>query len=393
MTDNKTTPPIIQPQRIIIVKLGGSSITDKSKFETPNLDALKWVREALCQSIHPSFLSSSSSSSSFPSNGDDVTTNNKPAFIIIHGAGSFGHYHAKQYGLKGELEPPSKGKVMASLSSPTSMNHYMTGLAQTRNSVKKLNNIVVSSLLSLSIPSSTPSSTSNLETHNLQQSDISINAIGLSPCMNIPSLQAYGGDKQSVSILIQSMKEALRVGLVPVLHGDAGLYGFFENNCMKSGILGGDTLVEIIATSDEWGTKGKDCRQDDNKIIREQIIDKVIFLTDVDGVFTKDPNLFPKDAKLLRKIEIDSETGEIDSFEMSGVNQGENKEDIALEVIGSSHEHDVTGGLKAKLGSAATVAKAGVEVQIVRCCSKTALQALQDFGTYDLGTTIKRKQM
>ncbi len=386
--DNKITPPIIEPQRIIIVKLGGSSITDKSKFETPNLDALKWVREALVQSIHPSFLSSSSSSS-FPSNSDDVTINNKPAFIVIHGAGSFGHYHAKQFGLKGETEPPSKGKVMASLSSPTSTNHYMTGLAHTRNSVKKLNNIVVSSLLS----SSVPSPTSNLETHNLQKGDISINAIGLSPCMNIPSLQAYGGDTQSVSILIQSIKEALRVGLVPVLHGDAGLYGFFENDCMKSGILGGDTLVEIIATSEEWGTKGKDCRLNDNQIITEQIIDKVIFLTDVDGVFTKDPNLFPNDARLIRKIEIDSETGEIDSFEMSGVDQGENKEDIALEVIGSSHEHDVTGGLKAKLGSAATVAKAGVEVQIVRCCSNTALQALQEFGTCDLGTTIKTKQV
>ena len=121
-----------------------------------------------------------------------------------------------------------------------------------------------------------------------------------------------------------------------------------------------------------------------------QVIEKVIFLTDVDGVYTKDPNLHPDEAKLLRTIEIDPTTGEIDSIEIKDDDKCSTVDE--LEVIGSSHAHDVTGGLKAKLGSAAVVAKAGIDVQIVRCCSKTAEQAIQGLEEMDLGTTIKCKK-
>jgi isopentenyl phosphate kinase len=60
-------------------------------------------------------------------------------------------------------------------------------------------------------------------------------------------------------------------------------------------------------------------------------VSRAVFLTDVDGVFTKDPRNDPS-AQLLRTIEVDKVTAAVVS--------------VDLEVSGSSHEHDVTGGLK-----------------------------------------------
>ena len=148
-----------------------------------------------------------------------------------------------------------------------------------------------------------------------------VNAVGISPCLNIPGLMAHGGDEyQGATMLAKSIREALAAGLVPVIHGDAGLYGIYRDESsnrhesMSAGILGGDTLVEIIAK---------------NPLLNQHIW-KTVFLTDVEGVYTKDPKKFP-DATLVRNIYIDPSDGKI----MNTVNAS-----------GSSHEHDVTGGLE-----------------------------------------------
>jgi len=83
---------------------------------------------------------------------------------------------------------------------------------------------------------------------------------------------------------------------------------------MSAGILGGDTLVDIIATHP----------------LMDECISKTIFLTDVEGVFTKDPKTC-KDAVLVRSINIDPVSGEV----MTEVSAS-----------ASLHEHDVTGGLE-----------------------------------------------
>ena len=170
---------------------------------------------------------------------------------------------------------------------------------QQQKSVKKLNSAVVSHLL-----------------------EKGVNAVGISPCLNVPGLMAHGGDEYNgATLLVRSICETLSAGLVPVIHGDAGLYGKFDDSSimnrhlsMSAGILGGDTLVEIIAR---------------NPLINERIL-KTVFLTDVEGVFTKDPKVFP-DATLVRNIFIDPLNGKI-------IN--------AISASGSSHEHDVTGGLE-----------------------------------------------
>jgi len=59
------------------------------------------------------------------------TSENKSSLkmIIVHGAGSFGHHSAKEYGLRGLDSPPTKGTVMES----SDQRKMITGLAKTRN--------------------------------------------------------------------------------------------------------------------------------------------------------------------------------------------------------------------------------------------------------------------
>lgn len=211
---------------------------------------------------------------------------------IIHDSlnkdtGSFGHHTAKEYGLRGQFEPPSLNSVNSS-HLMGNRHHAMKGLAETRLSVQKLNRMVVS----------------NLVEHG-------INAVAVSPCFSVPNLQAHGGSNNKETTfqvhlgLNAVVKDSLQAGLVPVLHGDACLYGR-----QNAGILSGDILTEIIG-KDRW-------------------VKHVIFLTDVDGVFTRDPRT-DVNAELLRNIEVDP-----DSLDISQV----------LDASGSSHDHDVTGGLK-----------------------------------------------
>mmetsp|Transcript_2220 Transcript_2220/g.5944 ORF Transcript_2220/g.5944 Transcript_2220/m.5944 type:complete len:382 (-) Transcript_2220:101-1246(-) len=350
---------------ILLVKIGGSSITEKAELETLNTKALEWFSRAIRSAIDDAFLSRSASRSASASEEESATTNGggggvgttgttneiKPlSIIVVHGAGSFGHHTAKQYGLGGTTSPPPDGMRLT--------RDLVTGIARTRQSVKKLNGAVVSELI-----------------------ESGVNAVGISPCFNVPGLMTHGGDEHhGATLLVESILDTLSAGLVPVLHGDAGLYGTYSDHAstatatetatetttkttattttmgnrdhrhrfrsLSAGILGGDTLVELIATHP----------------LMEGSIDRTIFLTDVDGVFTHDPKMRPN-AELVRNVRVDPVSGRV-------MNE--------LSASGSSHEHDVTGGLKAKLGAAATVAKTGIDVIIARCGSVGATTAMSE---------------
>jgi isopentenyl phosphate kinase len=254
----------IDRENVILIKVGGSSITDKAKRETLNPDALKWLSETLAAAME---------SSSAPTGQQDCRRHKK-SFVIVHGAGSFGHHTAKEFGLSGQSLPPSNDYAGGN------QTMLMEGLAKTRLSVQSLNQEVISSLIQHGIP-----------------------AVGISPCFGIPGLQAHGGDH--LRDLVTIVNDCIQAGLVPVLHGDACLYGSFG-----AGILGGDTIMEALGTSG--------------------IAQEAIFVTDVDGVFTADPRVDPQ-AQLLQTIDIDAETGKVLT---------------SLEASASSHSHDVTGGLE-----------------------------------------------
>ena len=278
----------LEEMDVVLIKVGGSSITDKAIKETLNIDAIDWFSRILSSEVSTSFRSLSSTqhtNESITSDNDKTCRSTNTAFVVIHGAGSFGHQSAKEYGLKGQMYAPQPvaNRTGSGENEELHQRRIMQGVAQTRLSVQTLNRHVVSTFV-----------------------EHGMNAVSISPCFSVPSMQAHGGDETTIGFLLTLVRSTLEAGLVPVLHGDACLYGKSE-----AGILSGDTLMEILGKAD-W-------------------VSRAIFLTDVDGVFTKDPRSDPS-AKLLRTIEVDPDTAAVVP--------------VDLEVSGSSHEHDVTGGLK-----------------------------------------------
>jgi isopentenyl phosphate kinase len=265
---------------VILVKIGGSSITNKGEKESLNDEALAWFSQTLKNRIARTHRSPGDDQCE--SDGLDESAARSIAFVVVHGAGSFGHFSAKAYGLKGQTEKTQNASIYSPLDS-AERRFRMQGVSETRLSVQKLNRIVVSSLV-----------------------DHGINSVGISPCFGIPHLQAYAtNEKGALTSLSTVVCETLNAGLVPVLHGDACLFG--DN----AGILSGDTLMEVLGKI-SW-------------------VSHVVFITDVDGVYTEDPRENPEGAKLLQYISVDRSTGDITT-------------DVSAS--GSSHDHDVTGGLK-----------------------------------------------
>ena len=96
---------------MILIKLGGSVITDKSEYKRFRKD----VVSRLCREIKDS--------------GKDV--------MIVHGAGSFGHVLAKEFELQ-------RGHMR---------NDQIDALAKVSRDVRELNNLVLSELIDAGIPS------------------------------------------------------------------------------------------------------------------------------------------------------------------------------------------------------------------------------------------------
>ena len=92
---------------VVLIKVGGSSITNKAVQETLNEPALEWfaktIHEACCSSQHQE--------------------QQQQSFVIVHGAGSFGHHTAKSYGLRGQTEPPPPRIESNCSSSSSSSSH------------------------------------------------------------------------------------------------------------------------------------------------------------------------------------------------------------------------------------------------------------------------------
>ena len=271
---------------IILVKIGGSSVTDKGSFETINKNALSW----LVQTIKRAILSGGE---------------NKKSFIIVHGAGSFGHHTAKEYGLKGITSFPSGTNEGCAFSQDNFVESVdrqkLLGLGRTRLSVQKLNQLIVNEFLDHGIP-----------------------AIGISPCFGIVqeasvddcnrNLLSPDQQRNNMRLIVHS---TINAGLIPILHGDAGLFREHSNvaGAVRPAIISGDTIMQMIGTAN--------------------YVTDVIFITDVDGVFTGDPKGNPN-AKLIPKLFVDSLTSTIRAEFTNS----------SFEATESSHEHDVTGGLK-----------------------------------------------
>lgn len=156
----------------VLVKLGGAAVTNKSELETLDEDTLSSVIRQIAK-VHRS-----------------------RRLVVVHGAGSFGHFQAKEFGVQGgSLEDP----------------RVVRGFAETRASVTKLNTKIVDALVREKV-----------------------NAVGLSPC-------AFWDSRGCSAASVEIIRGLVGRGFVPVLHGDAIACGD------RSVILSGDKIVADLA--------------------------------------------------------------------------------------------------------------------------------------------------
>lgn len=161
-------------KEIVLLKLGGSLITDKDTPYTPRLDKLT----DLAQEIK-------------------TVLDSSPNLLLIlgHGSGSFGHAAAKKHGTRDGL--PAQGGILAAEDGDES-KEYWKGFAEVRFQAAELNRYVMQSLLTVGIP-----------------------AISFPPSASMVSK-----DRKVVHHNILAIRKSLDVRLLPVVYGDVA---FDEN--------------------------------------------------------------------------------------------------------------------------------------------------------------------
>ena len=216
---------------MILIKLGGSVITDKTQYRIFNRDTVR----RLCAEIKDSGVDS----------------------VIVHGAGSFGHVLAKKYSLQNGLVDPAQ----------------VPAVARVQYDVRELNLMMLDELLNAGIP-----------------------AVSVPPgsCFMMADGKLLLDDPE---VLLS----ASRLGIIPVMFGDV----VFDRN-KGFGICSGDQIVEVLCG-----------------IYHPE---RVVFVSDVDGLFEKDPKTNP-DSKLLTEV----------------------TSELLSRVSSDSSVDDVTGGVRAKM--------------------------------------------
>ncbi len=195
---------------MMILKLGGSALTVKDA-DKPTIDEINLDRIA-----------------------EEVSYYNED-LIIVHGAGSYGHIHAKKYAIGSKIE------------SDEDKRFKVEGLSLTQASVQLLNYMVVNKLQEKGIP-----------------------AIGIKLSSFIMT------ENQRITVCdTDIIKRYLDEGFVPVLYGDAVLD---LNDDIKFAIISGDQLITYFA--------------------KQLKANKVIVSSDVDGIYTENPKTNP-DAELI----------------------------------------------------------------------------------------------
>ena len=215
----------------VIVKLGGAAITVKDgEPDTPNLDALKTCCWEIANAVNTHGRTTS------PRDYDEQYLK----MIIVHGAGSFGHPQAKEYGVANGGDVDGNARLKE-------------GIEKTKTSVRKLCKLVCDELS---------------KENEYQWAD----GTGSIAPERVAPISPYGnfftvGKKLNRNLSRRGFDEvraAVMAGKVPVLHGD--VVRDSEQGCA---ILSGDTLVECL--TEEFKPK------------------RVVFISDVEGIFTSNP--------------------------------------------------------------------------------------------------------
>ncbi len=258
---------------MMILKLGGSLITNKSKRFSIRRDILRRVSREIGQAWRA----------------------NIGRLVIVHGGGSFGHPVAKKYALQDGFK----------------RKEQIPGVAHTRRAMSVLSSAVIDSLLAQGLPALTVQPSANVVCRSGRIKDI-----------NLQLIEGY-----------------LKLGLIPVLHGDVVL-----DEKMGFCILSGDQLVYYLS--------------------RHLKPEKAVLTVDVDGVFDKDPKRH-RDAKLLPILS---------RGDLVGIDLGRGG--------------DATGGMRGKLLELLSLASEGVPSQIINASKSGRLRkALSGEGV--IGTWVE----
>ncbi|KAI3903026.1 hypothetical protein MKW92_033728 [Papaver armeniacum] len=220
MEENQSRTNYSEKPLRCIVKLGGAAITCKNELEKINEENLGIVSKQLRQAMMNGGSSNSTDSvkkvpgmdwskravggvseiSINPDEFGDQSELDLSKFIIVHGAGSFGHFQASKSGVhKGGLHHPL----------------VKAGFVATRISVTSLNLEIVRALAREGIPS-----------------------VGMSPFAS-----GWTTSKRNISAADTSqVAKSIDSGFVPVLHGDA-----VYDDLQDCTILSGDVIIRHLA--------------------------------------------------------------------------------------------------------------------------------------------------
>lgn len=157
---------------VVVLKLGGSVITEKDQVE--EIDAA-----AISRAVRV------------------IANDSNESLVVVHGAGSFGHYYANQYGLSS-----SKGSTDAG------------GVWEVHDSMRRLNDRLVQAF-----------------------HDVGVSALPVRPL----SVGARSRS-DSLSFPLVSVRGMLEEGFLPVLHGDV-----IVHESRGATIISGDTVVGYAA--------------------------------------------------------------------------------------------------------------------------------------------------
>jgi len=207
---------------------------------------------------------------------DEIARSHIPEILIVHGGGSFGHPLAQKYRIKEGFK--RKGQLL--------------GFCKVHTAMIELNRLLVDALLKGDIPAV--------------------------PVFPFSYVTTSGGRIESIDLT--SIRELLRIGLVPVSCGDGVL-----DRARGFTILSGDQLISTLSV----GLNAN----------------RIVVGVDVDGIFTSDPKTDP-DAEL------------IDFLSLREARK-------LLSSLGRSTSTDVTGGMFGKIHELLSAVEKGLEVVIV----------------------------
>lgn len=228
---------------MILIKLGGSVITDKSQYKKFNREQTS----RLCHEIAES--------------GRSV--------MIVHGAGSFGHVLAKRYSIQDGLV--DYGQVPAA--------------AQVHHDAMELGLLMTQTLIENGIPAA---------------------SVPAGSCFVMDDGELVVNDDEAIRALAH-------MGIMPVMFGDVVM-----DRRRGFGICSGDQLMEAMA-----------------RIFRP---DGVVFVSDIDGLYTANPKTNP-DAELIPTVTPETLDGVSSVSDVDDVTGGvRNKMEAMLRMCGEGRE-------------------------------------------------------